>query len=285
MAQLSDTEFALLREYLLTACGIDVTPEKRYLFVTRLGDMMADLGCRNFSELYNRLRRDQDPLLRKRLVEAMTTHETSFFRDRHPFDNLIQRILPELAARRQAECSYMAPRLRLLSVGCSTGEEPYSLAMCARAWLDAQDTFKPEDVNIMAVDISRAVLDRARLGRYADDRVRDLPASRREAFFSQVGDSWLIRDDLRAMITFCEANLAESLEHLGSFDIILCRNVIIYFSAELKKKIIQQFFRMLHAGGGLILGASENLYGLSGAFVTRHLGKTTCYFKEGANGS
>ena len=285
MTKLNDTEFSLLREYLLTACGIDVTPEKRYLFTTRLIDLMESLGCGSFSELYTRLKHGDDAALRRRLVEAMTTHETSFFRDQHPFDNLALQVLPAQARRRIEECTVVTPRLRLLCAGCSTGEEAYSVAICVKTWLQTQDRFGPADVTVMAVDISRAVLDRARAGRYPHERLKGLPAAWRDAHFTQAGDTWLVNDDVRAMVTFCEANLSEPMERLGCFDIILCRNVIIYFAAALKAEIVRQFHSMLNPGGALILGASENLYGVSDAFVTRHLGKTTCYLKEGANAS
>lgn len=286
MTQINDIEFSLLRGYLLKACGIDITPEKRYLFATRLGERLGDLDCGSFSELYNRLRQHNDPELRKRLVEAMTTHETAFFRDQHPFDNLSQRLLPELARRRAADSSLLTPRLRLLSVGCSTGEEPYSLAICLDTWLRGQSTFARDDVHIMAVDISRSVLERARHGVYSEDRLRGMAASIRQDYLHRTPQGqWAIRQDVRALVTFCEANLAETLEHLGSFDIIFCRNVIIYFSVELKKTIIRQFHRMLNGGGVLVLGASENLYQLSDDYTTRHLERTTCYVKEGANGT
>ncbi len=283
MTQINDIEFSLLRGYLLEACGIDVTPEKRYLFATRLGVLLGELGCASFSELYNRLRHRDDPVLRKRLVEAMTTHETGFFRDLHPFDNLERFLLPELA-RRRAEKSMLPPRLRLLSVGCSTGEEPYSLAICLDRWLRGQSSLTRNDVSVMAVDISRAVLDIARQGVYDEDRLRGLPASTRQDYLRRTPQGkWAVRQDVRALVTFGEANLAESLDHLGSFDVIFCRNVIIYFSLELKKTILRRFYQMLNDGGVLVLGASENLYKLSGDFTTRHLDRTTCYVKEGVS--
>ena len=135
MIEITDAEFTLLKDYLYNTSGIAVPVDKRYLFVTRLSDFLTEIGCDNFSQFYVRLTKGDDPELFKRLVEAMTTNETSFYRDGHPFDTLRHRILPELADRRGGESRLISPRLRIWSVGCSTGEEPYTIAMCVHDWL------------------------------------------------------------------------------------------------------------------------------------------------------
>jgi chemotaxis protein methyltransferase CheR len=285
MIQISDEEFVLLKKFLSTACGIDVPSEKRYLFVTRLAELLDDIGCRGFSEFYRRLSSNGDAVLRARLVEAMTTNETAFFRDGHPFQTLASRVLPQVAARRRAE-SRFAPRLRVASVGCSTGEEPYSIAIAALEWLGSQRAFARTDVTVIAGDISKAALETAKRAWYPDKRLGGhLPARHRDAYFRKSGSGWIVKDEVRAMVLFNEMNLAEPLEQFGVFDVIFCRNVIIYFSLELKKRIVEQFHRMLQPGGVLVVGASENLYNISSRFRPQYEDQTIFYVKqEGVKG-
>ncbi len=279
--EISQDEFALLKSYLHDACGIDVPPEKRYLFVTRLGSLLADINCNSFSELYHRINSGRDLWLRARLIEAMTTNETSFFRDGHPFQTLRNRVLPLLAERRRAESSF-APRLRTWSVGCSTGEEPYSIAIILSEWLRSQRAFTRNEVSVVATDISAKALSTARRALYSESRLASrLPEGYRQSYFRPLGKDWMVQDEIRAMVLFNELNLAEPFEHLGCFDVIFCRNVIIYFSLDLKRRIVEQFYRMLQPGGVLFMGASENLYNLSSAFETRYEGQTIYYVKKG----
>jgi chemotaxis protein methyltransferase CheR len=279
--QISNDEFSLLKSYLHDTCGIDVPPEKSYLFVTRLAGLLSEIGCSSFSEFYHRINSGNDLSLRARLVEAMTTNETAFFRDAHPFQTLQNKVLPALAGRRRAESRYL-PRLRIWSVGCSTGEEAYSIAMAVSEWLASQQAFTRNQVSIVAMDISGKALSVAKRGLYSESQLGDrLPGNYRQSYFHQIGGGWMVREDVRAMVLFNELNLAEPFEHLGCFDVIFCRNVIIYFSLELKKRIIEQFYRMLQPGGVLFMGASENLYNISSSFKTRYEEQTIYYLKEG----
>jgi chemotaxis protein methyltransferase CheR len=279
--EISNDEFSLFKSYLHDMCGIDVPPEKRYLFVTRLGGLLSELGCTSFSELYHRLNSGRDGSLRGRLIEAMTTNETSFFRDGHPFETLEKKVLPDLALRRRSETSF-TPRLRIWSVGCSTGEEPYSIAMAVNEWLGSQQAFTRNQVSVVAMDISGEALAAAKRAVYPESRLRErVPDQYRESYFRQNRAGWMVREDIRAMVLFNELNLAEPFEHLGCFDVIFCRNVIIYFSLDLKKRIVEQFYRMLQPGGVLFMGASENLYNISSTFQTRYQEQTIYYVKEG----
>ncbi|MHC4473460.1 MAG: CheR family methyltransferase [Planctomycetota bacterium] len=279
---ITDPEFALLKEFLLTRCGIDIPPEKRYLFVTRLGECLAKNGCRNFSELYLRLSGEGREPIEEELIEAMTTHETSFFRDGHPFETLTRTILPDLARRRAARAQFSLPRIRILSAGCCTGEEPYSIAMCVRDWLDTQSEYGPAQVSVLATDISPAALSHARRGVYRSEQVTNgLPARQREEYVKSDSGGFAIREDVRAMVYFAEVNLSRDFRHLGFFDLILCRNVIIYFPLELRRNIVDTFYDLLTPGGVLLLGASESLYQITKRFQAVHSGPTTYYTRDG----
>ena len=278
MVEINDIEFNLLKGYLSRICGIEVPSEKRYLFKTRLSDFLAQEGCESFSALYARLAASSDKMLQRRLVQAMTTHESSFFRDWHPFDVLTRKLLPTIMSRRVSEAKTGRPRIRILSCGCSSGQEPYSIAMCVREWACRQDGFTEKDVSILGIDISRRILAKAEAGVYADMEMgRYMPDRFRGRYFTQKHGMWHLSEDIRRQVRFAELNLAEDFAFLGRFDIIFCRNVIIYFSAELRREVTKQFCRMLNPGGALVLGASESLYQLSDQFEAAHDGPTTYY--------
>lgn len=284
MVEITDIEFSLLKEYLSRICGIDVPSEKRYLFRTRLGDFLTQENCRTFSELYNRLTTGIDMNLERRLIQAMTTHESSFFRDGHPFELLLQKLLPQTAARRIADAGWTAcSRFRILSCGCSSGQEPYSIAMCVQEWLGAQDRFRPGDITILGIDISGRILNQAAKGLYTAAEIgKFLPARFKHRHFTRDEKEglWRLDPELCQMVNFAELNLAENFGYLGKFDLVFCRNVIIYFSRELKRNIVHQLRDMLNPGGALILGASESLYMLSDEFRAVHDGPTTYYIPK-----
>jgi len=278
MIEINDTEFSLLKEYVSQVCGIDIPPEKKYLFRTRLSAFLSQENCRSFSEFYNRLTTSNDKILERQLVQAMTTHETSFFRDSHPFDALTHRILPDAAARRLTGPGKRQKRLRILSCGCSSGQEPYSIAICVSEWLATQKNFQAKDITILGVDISKRVLVQAARGMYAETELgKALPSRLKSRYFSQEGSQWMLDPEVRNMVNFAELNLVDNFAFIGRFDIIFCRNVIIYFSLKLKRHIVLQFHQMLNPGAVLMLGASESLYMLSDDFSAVHCGPTTYY--------
>jgi chemotaxis protein methyltransferase CheR len=278
MIEISDTEFAVLKEHLSKVSGIEVPPEKRYLFKTRLSELLEAEHCPNFSVFYTRLTTENDGILERELVMAMTTHETDFFRDRHPFECLQRKLLPAIVRLRLASAGPRPVRIRILSCGCSSGQEPYSLAICVREWLGTQSRLKSDDFTVLGVDISRRILDRALRGVYtATELGESMPEYIKSRYFVSRNELWEISGEVRKMVNFAEVNLAESLGFMGQFDLIFCRNVIIYLTYELKKKIIQQFRSMLNAGGALFLGASESLYPLTDEFVAVHDGPTMYY--------
>ena len=278
MIEINNAEFSVLSQYLSRVCGIEISPEKRYLFRTRLAHFLAEEQCNSFSDFYTRLTVSRDKTLENQLIQAMTTHESAFFRDGHPFMVLQQKILPALAEKRSVKGVRPGPRLRFLSCGCSIGQEAYTLAICIKEWLNSQRQFKDTDVTILGIDISARALERASQGVYTNLELgRFLPENLKSRYLTAVKDKWRISDEIRSMVTFSQLNLAESFAFIGPFDVILCRNVIIYLSPKLKKKVLRQFHKLLNRGGVLILGVSESLYALSDEFSTVHEGPTTYY--------
>ncbi len=281
MIRISDNEFGLLRDFIQKTSGISVPKEKQYLFVTRLSSLLVELNCSNFSEFYFLLTQKEDPGLMTRIIDAITTQETGFFRDEHPYKALVECILPEISDLKIRSPRFMPHRIRIWSVGCSTGEEPYSIAMTACEWLESQKTFSPGDISITAGDISKSALKKARQAMFEERCVhKKVPISYQKKYFTKVSRAYRVNEDIRAMVIFADLNLNDGFEDLGNFDLILCRNVIIYFDIELKRKIVEQFYRMLGPGGVLLMGASENLYNISDKFESTQSGPTIYYRKE-----
>jgi len=280
MIEMNDIEFRLFKEYLAEMCGIEVPPEKRYLFVTRMTGLLEEIDCASFSQFYARLTRDSDGDLKGRLVEAMTTNETSFFRDEHPFQALRKEILPHIGEQRRAAMRYTRPRIRILSAGCSTGEEPYSVAICVSDWLKRDEFFTRNDIAITGIDISRPVIERARRGLFAAQRLaKGIPQQFLDDYFEDGPGGKALRARIRAMVTFEVVNLAEQFSMPSPFDVIFCRNVMIYFSAEIKLRVLDRLYDMLRPGGVLFLGASESMYPFSERFKTVHTDETTYYVR------
>jgi chemotaxis protein methyltransferase CheR len=280
MTEITTIEFDLLKKLLLKISGIEVQENKKYLFTTRLGDYLKKKGYSGFAEFYNRLVSSKDPNLQREFVQSMTTHESSFFRDIRPFTLLTNNLLPTIARASEESARYLKPRIRILSAGCSLGQEPYTIAMCVRNWLQTQKTFTENDVTIIGIDISRRVLDRARKGTYAQNEIgTTVPAHLQENFFT-VGPhgTFTVADPIRAMVKFQEHNLTQPITPLGKFDIIFCRNVIIYFPVELQKRILNHFAGQLNRHGAFIMGSSETTYNLCDAFESVHV-EDSVYFK------
>lgn len=268
MAGISKLEFDLLKKLLFRISGIEVRDNKHYLFTTRLGEYLKEKKYSGFSELYNRLVSGDNPQLQREFVQAMTTHESSFFRDVRPFTLLTKVLLPSIARVNHENARYLSPRIRILSAGCSLGQETYSIAMCVKNWLETQETFAENDVTIIGVDISARVLDRAREGVYAENEAGNAipPALRKKYFESTTAGGVRVSEPVRAMVKFAEHNLVDPLDTLGKFDIVFCRNVIIYFPVDLQRTILDRFAGQLNRHGALILGASESTFNLCDAF-------------------
>jgi chemotaxis protein methyltransferase CheR len=257
---MTDADFAFIAAFLKERSGLIITPDKMYLLETRLSSILRERDIASLSALIEVMRQPGAETLKASVVDAMTTNETSFFRDSHPFDTLRKSIIPGLIERR-----VQARTLRIWSAACSTGQEPYSLAMILKDHFPILGNWK---VEIIATDISPTVLERARQGIYSTFEIqRGMPIQMLIRHFDQLGDQWQIKRDLRQSITFRSANLLDELSSLGAFDIVLCRNVLIYFDQPTKTRIMNAIARRMAPDGAMLLGGAESVFGLCDAFV------------------
>jgi chemotaxis protein methyltransferase CheR len=235
--------------------GIVLTEDKSYLLETRLGPVLTRFGLASLGVLGEKLRALPGEVLERAVVEALTTHESSFFRDGRPFDHL-RGVLPRLAGGKG-----VAERVRIWSAACSTGQEAYSVAMLAREVLGPAAT---QRLDILGTDISGEVVARAKEGVFTQFEVqRGLAIRSLMAHFTQETARWRIRPELRAMVRFEERNLLTDCAALGRFDVIFCRNVLIYFDAPTKTRVLEMLARLLGPEGVLYLGAAETVVGLT----------------------
>jgi chemotaxis protein methyltransferase CheR len=249
--------FAAIAAVLKQRSGLIVGPDKLYLLETRLATLMRREGIRDLNALADRLRPGN--ALEREVVEAMTTNESLFFRDSKPFDALRLRILPRLHAARPA-----GAKLRIWSAAASTGQEAYSIAMIA-AELGA--ALVGRRIEIVGTDIAREPLQRARDGIFSQFEIqRGLPMQMLVKYFSKLDGQWQIKPALRAAVEFREWNLLGDLRALGQFDVVFCRNVLIYFDAPTKTQVLDALAQQIAADGVLFLGGAESVLGLSRAF-------------------
>jgi chemotaxis protein methyltransferase CheR len=248
-------DYSYLSALLLRTSGLHLGSGREYLIESRLTPVASRLGFSGVADLITALRLRPDPQMIAVICEAMTTNETFFFRDGAPFDLLRQRLLPELvAARRHTR------QLRIWSAAASTGQEAYSIAMTIACLVPSLADWR---VEIVATDYSPAALDRARAGVYNSfEAQRGLPEHLLKRFFRQVGPDWQINEEMRRAVTFREGNLLEPFGHLGPFDLILCRNVLIYFDTATKREVLNRITHILAPDGYLFLGSAETALGL-----------------------
>jgi chemotaxis protein methyltransferase CheR len=252
----SDYEF--LRKFLKERSGLDLSADKQYLVESRLIPLARKAGLPGLAELVQKLKNGAEALTAE-VVEAMTTNETFFFRDKVPFDHLKATVLPELL---QARASRRA--LRIWCAAASTGQEPYSIAMCLKelGW-----TLAGWRVEIIATDLSQGVLEKSRAGLFSQFEVqRGLPVQLLVKHFTQVGELWQLNADIRSMVQFRQLNLLHDFSHLGGFDVIFCRNVLIYFDHDTKTNVFGRLAKRIEPDGFLMLGAAETVVGLTDAF-------------------
>ena len=258
---ITSNEFKLLRDLIENACGIALGEEKAYLIETRLVGLMTETGCDDYGTFYRMVAKDPDHKLRDKIVDAMTTNETLWFRDGHPFTILRDQLLPPLGAELATGNRF---RIRIWSGASSTGQEAYSIAMTIHEFCAANPGLRPDQFEIMASDISPSALFLAKNGRYDDAALsRGLSDERRTRFFHPEGRVWVVNDELKRMVTFRKFNLQDPLESLGHFDIVFLRYVAIYFSDPLKRQIYQGIANLLAPDGHLIISAVESLRGIS----------------------
>jgi len=249
-------DYDFLTQFLQTRSGLALGSSKEYLLEARLLPLAQSFGLNGLPELVLALRRNPPESLSSSVVEAMTTNETSFFRDKTPFDELKEQLLPKLLEDRKT-----LRRLRIWSAASSTGQEAYSLAILLR---ESFPQVADWHVEIVGTDLSKAALGRAEAGVYTHFEVqRGLPIQLMVKYFQQESGGWRVKDELRKWTRFRSLNLLEPFQHLGTFDIIFCRNVLIYFENPIKKQILDRMSKMLRSDGYLALGAAETVLGVT----------------------
>lgn len=274
--KITEEEFNLLRKYIRKECGIALEDGKEYLVESRFGKLVAETGSGTFGEFYLKVINSPKEKYRDKIIDAITTNETSWFRDKSPFVLFEEVILPDLFDKFKKG---LMTKARIWSVACSTGQEPYSLAMIIRDYCDKHPGFvKPSNFEILCTDISSSALFIAQSGRYDQVSVsRGLPENLKNKYFTQKGRVWLLSDDVKRMITLKKFNLQNSFVAFGTFDVVLCRNVAIYFSEEFKKDLFFRLSKAIKPDGYFFLGSSESISGYSDQFEMQKHGTGVCY--------
>ena len=252
-------EFEFLRRFLKDRSGLVLTPDKQYLIESRLMPVARRHNLHGLPDIVLRLGKPGNEALAVEVTEAMTTNESFFFRDKVPFDHFQQVMLPALTPARQSQ-----KRLRIWCAAASTGQEPYSLAMILN---ELAARYAGWRIEIIGTDLSREVLEKAKAGVYTQFEVqRGLPVQLMLKYFEQNGDTWRLSQNIRSMVKYQTFNLLDGFSSMGQFDIIFCRNVLIYFDNDAKIDIMNRMAKQLAPDGFFVLGAAETVVGLSNAF-------------------
>ncbi|AUM11655.1 CheR family methyltransferase [Ketobacter alkanivorans] len=273
-SRFAEGDYAQFRQYLEKACGILLGDNKNYLIDSRLRKLLKEQKIESLAELVRKIDGVSARHLRQEVIDAMTTNETLWFRDRHPFTYLQDSLLPELAK---------APgEIAIWCAACSTGQEPYSISICVEEIKRRHMSLANKQIRILATDISARVLDQAKKGIYEPLALkRGMPDDRLKQHFKPLSDgSWEIDPAIRKRIDFRPINLKENFVTIGKFDVVFCRNVLIYFSSELQQQIITNIHRVLKPGGTLFLGGSETPKGLNDLFDIQYYTPGVAYIKK-----
>ncbi len=271
--QITREDVQFVAELVGQLCGVMLDETKGYLVESRLGQLARDHGCATYRELCLRARSTSDRALQQKIIDAITTQETLFFRDSSPFDALQNKVLPDLidAVARNGGVR----KLRFWSAACSTGQEPYSLAMILRETIP---NFATWNVSILATDISDAAITQASRGWYAAHEIdRGMQASLLPKYFQSHQNGWQVKDEIRGMVSFQRRNLLLPFTELGTFDVIFCRNVAIYFDAPRRRDLFLRLADRLATDGTMFVGSSESLLDLGPRFTPRSHCRATYY--------
>jgi chemotaxis protein methyltransferase CheR len=251
-------DYEYLRKLLKDNSGLDLSADKQYLIESRLLPLSRKCGVAGISELVLKMKSGSAAIITQ-VVEAMTTNETFFFRDKVPFDHFRDAIMPEILKARAGRRS-----IRIWCAAGSTGQEPYSLAMCLKEMSAATSGWR---IEILATDLSQEVLDKSKAGIYSQFEVqRGLPIQLLVKYFKQTGELWQVNPDIRAMVQHRQLNLLHDFSQLGTFDVIFCRNVLIYFDQDTKINIFNRLAKITESDGFLVLGAAETVVGLTDVY-------------------
>ena len=248
---ISADEYCQFRDYLADVTGIVLGDNKHYLVSSRLNRLMEDTGFESYHKLLQSVKSPTNNTLREKVIDAMTTNETMWFRDTYPFEILKSELLPELAKKNNGS-------VRVWSAACSSGQEPYSISMIAHELTSSTPGVLTQGVEVVGTDISSSMLMYCKQAAYDKSAInRGLSEERKQRFFNQNDDYWEVKPEIKRRVNFKSLNLQQSYSSLGKFDIIFCRNVLIYFSSESKTDILTRMSEVLKPGGYLFLGSSE----------------------------
>lgn len=258
---MTPAEFDFLRAMLKERSGLVLAEEKRYLLESRLTPLVRENSMESLSELVSAIKAPGSDALCDKVTQAMTINESFFFRDKTPFENFKEIMVPALLSSRRAS----SRKLRIWCAASSTGQEPYSLAIQIR---EMEDQLRGWNIEIIGTDLCEHVLEKAKSGLYSQFEVqRGLPITLLVKYFQQTGSMWQIDSSIRSMVLYKHFNLLDDYQQLGTFDIIFCRNVLIYFDAPTKRDILARMAGLLRPGGYLVLGAAETVIGISEDFA------------------
>jgi chemotaxis protein methyltransferase CheR len=276
--KLSPDEFKNFSKYILEISGIALDAGKEYLLETRLSQLMEQLQCSSYTQLQQKSKLDFKKEIENQIIDAITTNETYFFRDIAPFELLQNKIFPDLIDKNSKDASPLKPVINLWSAANSTGQEIYSIAMTLT---EMGITPNKYNVKLFGTDISDAAIAKASYGLYNQFEVaRGLNQHRLTKYFDKQGDSYRIKDQIRAMSQFKKMNLMKPFVGIGQFDIILCRNVMIYFNTEDRKKIYHNISKVLKPDGYLLIGSTESLVNDTDLFDSKRYLNSTFYQKK-----
>ena len=276
--KIADEEFTQLRDFIYEQSGIYIADNRKYLLENRLANRIKELNLKGFGEYYNYLRYDVGRRLElNRLFEVVTTNETSFFRNPPQLKVFQDNVLKEALDRQRAKG---VRSLRIWSAGCSTGEEPYTISIILHEALKAE--LPSWNIKITANDLSEAVLLSARKGLYSEYSLRTTPKDIVARYFDQEGDSFKVRPEVKRLVSFGQINLNDQaqLKRVERSQIVFCRNVIIYFDDDMKKRVISAFYDNLLPGGAMLIGHSESLHNITRVFKPVHHPGAIVYRKE-----
>ena len=271
LTKVKPEELKILAVYVHEISGIVLDASKGYLFESRLGPLVDEWGCPDYLTLCKKARADVSGSMRNHIIDAISTHETSFFRDQAPFELLKHKLLPD-----HIDLSKSIPgNLNIWSAACSTGQEIYSIAM---ALTEVLPDVKRWRIRLLGTDISDAAVAQASAGKYNEIEMgRGLQDAKKMKFFERQNNIWRVKDDLRAMVSFRKFNLHDALGGLGKFDIIFCRNVAIYFGPDTRKNLFERIADQLNPNGALIIGSTESLMGITNRFERKEHMRSVYY--------
>jgi chemotaxis protein methyltransferase CheR len=270
MLKICPEEIKLITKYIYDISGIYLDESKKYLLETRLGAIVEEQGCSSYQNLYRKAKTDATRAIERKIIDAISTNETLFFRDSSPFQLLHHKIFPELIDARSANRPLSKTPMKIWSAASSTGQELYSVAIILRELLGDLSKYS---IKLLGTDISDAAVAQASRGKYNKFEIeRGLATDMLKKYFTMSGQTWMVNDQIRAMATFRKLNLMLPFTGLGKFDVILCRNVAIYFTLEDRKKLFNKIADILEPDGYLIIGSTESLNAICPQFVPkRHL--------------